>query len=161
MELCKVKKRYRLVAQHLRKSRADVHARRAEAELISVLTLGDRLETELVVTKHAARMARGRLTRTLELLAGLALGTFAARARVIEDLDALRPSLTADALGVDLRPVLTQLEDEFERLRLREEDLRARLAGLARIATDQFEQFLRAAHAGRLLTRLATDGDRR
>ena len=89
------------------------------------------------------------------------VGTFAARARVIEDLDALRPSLTADALGVDLRPVLTQLEDEFERLRLREEDLRARLAGLARIATDQFEQFLRAAHAGRLLTRLATDGDRR
>lgn len=150
MELAKVKKRYRHVAQYLRKARADVHARKAEAELIAVLALGDRLETDLALVRYAEKIAHGRLTRAVELLAGLVFGTFAARAHVLHEYTRLKPLLTAEAIGFDLTHVLEQLEQEFGRLRTRGEALEERLRGVARIATEQLEQFLRAAHAGRL-----------
>lgn len=151
MELAKVKKRYRHVAQYLRKARADVHSRRAEAELIAVLTLGDRLETELALVRYAEKVAHGRLTRAVELLAGLVLGTFAARAHVLHEFARLKPLLTAEAIGFDLTHVLDQLEEEFARLQARGEAIEERLRGLARVATDHLEQFLRAAQAGRSL----------
>jgi len=65
MELWQVRKEYRQVAMKLRRAKEpiDLHLEHVEEQVLSLLVLVDRLETELCVLKLARRCGRARLRR--------------------------------------------------------------------------------------------------
>jgi hypothetical protein len=134
MELGRIRKRYRAVARQLRKRRSD-RTQRAEAELIGLVSLADRLDTELGVVRYAERMARGRLRRAVELLWGLVRGSFGS-AREPGDLARLSAALGAAGAN-DLLALLQGLDAEFARLTERANALRERLARVTALAGER------------------------
>lgn len=71
MELWRVRKEYRQLAVRLRRSLARVvTVDLAEEHVLVMLGMGDRLETELSVLRHARRSARARLRRLRGWLEG-------------------------------------------------------------------------------------------
>lgn len=137
MELGQIRKRYRAVARELRKCRTE-KTRKAETELIGLVSLADRLDTELVVVRYAERMARGRLRRAVELLWGLVRGDFGS-AREADDLERLTSALAVVG-AQELLELLRALDAEFARLTVRANELRDRLARVTQLAQDSLSQ---------------------
>ncbi|MFT3709469.1 MAG: hypothetical protein QM817_17680 [Archangium sp.] len=123
----------------MRKRRTEA-SRKAETELIGLVSLADRLDTELVVVRYAERLARGRLHRAVELLWGLVRGDFGS-AREAADLQRLTSALTLVG-AQELLELLRALDAEFARLAVRADELRDRLARVTQLAQERLTECL-------------------